>query len=550
MSTQLPSDITDVVMAGVEPSSGYHYLIGWTGATLRAYKSTDSGETWNEVDSANRPTEMFNARTDRATSLQDTFASNYDTDFGTKRIAMSKLVFVSNNQDGSMTLNVKIAVFNMSSYSSPDTWESVFTLSTDVMGDNNFRTLISVRDSGDIVVVYPGAFLTAYGVYDKDRALKIVGSTLTDLGSADGTGYSSGYDVFAVGLASDSNNITWLIYHGTFLNGTYYAIGWRRILADYTFDTPQSANSSWYWMNYSGRISKACCFVDTGVTYVTVFGVPDDTGTIYRFQAYATGCQTDKSNSDPSIHLPWDGIETVDNDVFGYTLDTNQDQLSIYRRRPSGSVGGNWSTETYTLNAAGYHDSQNDTEVFLSSGRFYCVSQTANPARWYYDNGPYGFEITPTAISFHLRSSPPNVVVLSPADILYPIADTVLDGWTSETDSSTNVYLSIDDVGQNNDDYAKGNPRVSTSTYRTKLTEIATPSISLGWIVKYSYFKTGMVDRTTNLKVRLKCGSTTIVEWTHTDIGTSPVDVEQTVTTGQIGSITNWGDVYLEYEAY
>jgi len=66
--------------------------------------------------------------------------------------------------------------------------------------------------------------------------------------------------------------------------------------------------------------------------------------------------------------------------------------------------------------------------------------------------------------------------------------------------------------------------------------------------VRYRYWRTGS-GGSMELRVRLLQGATQIASWTHSAITTTPTTVEQTLTSPQFASITDFTDLRLEFRA-
>jgi hypothetical protein len=103
------------------------------------------------------------------------------------------------------------------------------------------------------------------------------------------------------------------------------------------------------------------------------------------------------------------------------------------------------------------------------------------------------------------------------AEIIYlrPDGDTATDGWTDQAAGTTNIYQSIDEAVLNDSDYVQSPSAAGTNA---------------------------------DLIVRLFEGSTEIAEWTHTDIPATFTDAVQTLTTPQFEAITNFADLFAEFD--
>jgi hypothetical protein len=99
--------------------------------------------------------------------------------------------------------------------------------------------------------------------------------------------------------------------------------------------------------------------------------------------------------------------------------------------------------------------------------------------------------------------------------ILRPGGDIALDGWTDQADGTANIYQAIDEASASDDDF-----------------------------VQSPFFYNDIAD----LKVRLFDGATQIAEWTHTSIAVAFADVEQVLTTPQYEAITDFGNLFVEFD--
>lgn len=160
----------------------------------------------------------------------------------------------------------------------------------------------------------------------------------------------------------------------------------------------------------------------------------------------------------------------------------------------------------------------------------------------------WGIVVSPAAIDFGLASVAPTVQWANA--IGRPWGDTSLDGWTDEVAGTVDIYKSIYEVAKDNNDYVQSPTALNNEIYKVKLSDIGGITIDQSNVKLYYTYKKSLATDTVNLKVRLIENTTTIVEYTHTDIPNTWTDQEQTLTLGQASSITDWTDLYLEFEAY
>jgi hypothetical protein len=133
--------------------------------------------------------------------------------------------------------------------------------------------------------------------------------------------------------------------------------------------------------------------------------------------------------------------------------------------------------------------------------------------------------------------------------ILSPDADTSISDWTDQAGGATNIYLSIDEQPYSDADYVQSPSPPTSSVARFDLSDPAS-GFALGDPVVISYrFRAGTNSGT--LTVSLKQGTTLIKSWTHTGAGitTSFQTAAQTLTTTDLASITDFTNLFIEFQA-
>lgn len=100
-------------------------------------------------------------------------------------------------------------------------------------------------------------------------------------------------------------------------------------------------------------------------------------------------------------------------------------------------------------------------------------------------------------------------------ETIRPDADTALDGWTDQAGGTTAIYATVDESTASDSDYVQS-PVISATR--------------------------------ADLKVRLLQGSTTIVEWTHTDVSETFTTAEQTLTSPQLAAISDFSNLFIELD--
>lgn len=126
-----------------------------------------------------------------------------------------------------------------------------------------------------------------------------------------------------------------------------------------------------------------------------------------------------------------------------------------------------------------------------------------------------------------------------------PNADSIDGGWTNEASSNVNLFASIDETSVDDADYIRSEDNPTADLCRVKLETIG--AVQEPFRVIYRYKKSGA--STIDLTARLIENTTTIAEWAHTNISTSFVTATQTLTTPEFEAITDFTDLYLEFEA-
>jgi hypothetical protein len=130
---------------------------------------------------------------------------------------------------------------------------------------------------------------------------------------------------------------------------------------------------------------------------------------------------------------------------------------------------------------------------------------------------------------------------------LRPDADDVDGGWTNELDGSV-LFSSIDEAAPAIDsDYIKSSEDPVSDICQVRLSN---PSSLVTTPAKVrTRYKKSAASGTIYLTVRLKQGATDIAEWSYSDISDTFTTSEETLTALQFNSITDFNDLFLEFEA-
>ena len=128
---------------------------------------------------------------------------------------------------------------------------------------------------------------------------------------------------------------------------------------------------------------------------------------------------------------------------------------------------------------------------------------------------------------------------------LVPDADNTDGGWTNET-GGTVLYSSIDEAAPNDSDYIISSDRPVSDICKISLSDPG-GGIQAPLAVFYRYKKSG--PNSIDLRVRLLEGSTQIASWTHTNIDANFINIEQVLSSGELASIGDPTNLFLEFKA-
>src|SRR5215211_1818372 len=128
---------------------------------------------------------------------------------------------------------------------------------------------------------------------------------------------------------------------------------------------------------------------------------------------------------------------------------------------------------------------------------------------------------------------------------LRPDADSTDGGWTNEAGSNVDLFASIDEASANDADYIQSAASPNSDVCKISLGDSAFALIAPVY-VRYRYKKSDAAQ-TMALTVRLLEGTTQRASWAHTDISTSFVTAEQTLTEGELAAITDFNNLFLEF---
>ena len=137
---------------------------------------------------------------------------------------------------------------------------------------------------------------------------------------------------------------------------------------------------------------------------------------------------------------------------------------------------------------------------------------------------------------------------------LRPNADTYIGNYEDQAAGTTNIYQSIDEVSPSDADYVISPVSPSSEIYVCGLSTAADPESPANHVVRYRYAKSTASGDQIDLVVQLREGyvdegtpGTLIASWSHTDVSATAATAEQTLSSGEANSITDYSDLFLRF---
>lgn len=132
-----------------------------------------------------------------------------------------------------------------------------------------------------------------------------------------------------------------------------------------------------------------------------------------------------------------------------------------------------------------------------------------------------------------------------------PDADTDDGNWVNASGNNTNLYDSLNESVASDSDYIRSGNNPVNDIVKLRLGNFSSvPDEPM--TVRYRFKKVVSAGEVLSLKVRLIEGDapgTTIAEWEHDGVADTYTDGEQELTSGQFALISDFDDLYLEFEA-
>lgn len=236
-----------------------------------------------------------------------------------------------------------------------------------------------------------------------------------------------------------------------------------------------------------------------------------------------TGTQLTPATGANSIGADW-----AVGDKFGYTIRENAGATEIVTWRLAS--GGSWvQVATFSSTTAGRKTTAGRTAV-----------------EWY--DGGAGTHLVGID---DLRVED---YVVTSSQFLAPSADSVDGNWTDQG-GGTSLFAAIDETTASDADYIRSELSPSASACRIKLTAGGDPASSTGHKINWRAGKDTTGGQTIGITVKLYQGGgnsvgggTLIASFTRSNVDAF-TDYVETLSGGQADSITNYGDLYLEFSA-
>ncbi len=143
------------------------------------------------------------------------------------------------------------------------------------------------------------------------------------------------------------------------------------------------------------------------------------------------------------------------------------------------------------------------------------------------------------------------------AQFARPSADTLVDNWLENDDTTDALYTRIDEVSFDDADYIKTQLTPTGDVYVTKLSSVTDPVSSINHTVRYRYGKDVAAGDQIDLTIQLRQGYVsegtpgTLIATvaTLTNIASGFNAGTYTLSAGEADAITNYGDLYLRFLA-
>ena len=170
-------------------------------------------------------------------------------------------------------------------------------------------------------------------------------------------------------------------------------------------------------------------------------------------------------------------------------------------------------------------------------------------------SGDVGMYYSSTAAGMGIDNFEGGDAATAGPQLLLPSADSVDGAWTDQA-GGTSLAAAIDEATASDTDYIRSELGPANSACRVKLASGGDPQSSSGHILHWRVGK----DTTGGASIAVTCklyqgggnsigGGTLIKSWTRSNVDAFTTYDETALTSGEADSITNYGDLYLEFSA-
>lgn len=135
-----------------------------------------------------------------------------------------------------------------------------------------------------------------------------------------------------------------------------------------------------------------------------------------------------------------------------------------------------------------------------------------------------------------------------------PDSDGYVGNYEDQDGGTTDLYQAIDEVTPSDADHIESSNSPSSDPYVCGLSTLSSIESDRSHRVRYKYAKTSSGAEQVDLTVELREGytdeaskGTLIASWSHTDIAATTTNARQTLTDAEVGSITDYADLWLRF---
>ena len=284
------------------------------------------------------------------------------------------------------------------------------------------------------------------------------------------------------------------------------------------------------------------------VNGATILAASNSGGTFFSVNPTVTNTSdfTDGPNSFPYVNTgaskaTWDGASVEIEQTYNQTMGPDDAFLEIDYFELTGDYTATAILGTGALDAPAASLSGTGEREVVGSGALNFPSGTVLAAVGIAGRGDPIVEVT--WLQSELPIPPPTA-----PDIIRPDGDSALNGWTDNNGGTTDIYQSIDEVVADDTDYIKSPNNPSGEIYKVSLADVGNGFDPNDFQrVQFRFRKTGTADM--QLTVRLVEGTTTRASWVITNVPGHETDAERVLTPAQRASITDYNNLFLEFEA-